>query len=307
LAFDPEEMQAAFGDATDFDSVTQGMTAVGLDPWYTYGDERYFEVLNGSSVANAQIDLSLLYDRYYNRSENLEPVTQFTTPSAPDESCPDGSSAPCETTVDDPTTGDGGEAANTTQTTDDGSEEGGLTALDPNADLNPETAESEQASAALTLLAGIVVVLGLMLLIVSRQPPGELSEKVTIDAMWDNASTDPSFVPAPPPLKPMTEEEETPSGKVPFGSMGGVRDDHAQRIQFVTDGVGSPPILGGSSLRTLEQQRLDMIGDGGLPGVFIRFGQGHVLSGQHSQHITSGLFKQLHSVVGKGIPVRIVE
>jgi 5-methylthioadenosine/S-adenosylhomocysteine deaminase len=207
LAFDPEEMQAAFGDATDFDSVTQGMTAVGLDPWYTYGDERYFEVLNGSSVANAQIDLSLLYDRYYNRSENLEPVTQFTTPSAPNESCPDGSSPPCQTTVDDPTTGDGGEAANTTQTTDDGSEEGGLTALDPNADVNPETAESEQASAALTLLAGIVVVLGLVLLIVSRQPPGELSEKVTIDAMWDNASTDPSFVPAPPPLKPMTEEE----------------------------------------------------------------------------------------------------
>ena len=47
------------------------MDAVGLDPWYTYGDERYFSVLNGSGTANAQINMSLLYDRYYDRAESL--------------------------------------------------------------------------------------------------------------------------------------------------------------------------------------------------------------------------------------------
>ena len=62
MRFDVEEMTAAFGDANDFDSVTRGMTNVGLDPWYTYGDERYFNVLNNSGTANFQWDMSLLYD-----------------------------------------------------------------------------------------------------------------------------------------------------------------------------------------------------------------------------------------------------
>ena len=206
LAFDADQMQAAFGDASDFASVTQGMTAVGLDPWYTYGDQRYFEVINGSSVANAQLDLSLLYDRYYDRAENLEPVVQFTAPSAPTETCPDGSSPPCQTSGNEPTAGDEAVDTNTTLPDND-DEESGLTALDPETNLDPEAAESEQASTALTLLAAIVVVLGLLLLFVSRQPSGELSEKVTIDAMWDDASTHPSFVPAPPPLSPGMEEE----------------------------------------------------------------------------------------------------
>ena len=206
LAFDADQMQAAFGDASDFASVTQGMTAVGLDPWYTYGDQRYFEVINGSSVANAQLDLSLLYDRYYDRAENLEPVVQFTAPSAPTETCLDGSSPPCQTSGNEPTPGDEADDTNTTLPDND-DEEGGLTALDPETNLDPEAAESEQASTALTLLAAIVVVLGLLLLFVSREPSGELSEKVTIDAMWDDASTHPSFVPAPPPLSPGMEEE----------------------------------------------------------------------------------------------------
>ena len=50
MRFDVEEMRAAFGDANDFDSVTRDMEYVGLDPWYTYGDERYFNVLNGLSL-----------------------------------------------------------------------------------------------------------------------------------------------------------------------------------------------------------------------------------------------------------------
>ena len=84
MRFDTEEMTAAFGDANDFDSVTRNMVNVGLDPWYTYGDERYFRVINGSGSANAQTDMSLLYDRYYDRAESLPEITNFEVVEAPE-------------------------------------------------------------------------------------------------------------------------------------------------------------------------------------------------------------------------------
>ena len=42
--------------------------------WWTYGDERYFRVINGSSNTNARIDMSLLYDRYYDRAETISEI-----------------------------------------------------------------------------------------------------------------------------------------------------------------------------------------------------------------------------------------
>ena len=95
MRFDVEEMTAAFGDANDFDSVTRDMTHVGLDPWYTYGDERYFNVLNNSGTANFQWDMSLLYDRYYDRAETLAAVTDFEVVEEPEpEPCNDGTQPP---------------------------------------------------------------------------------------------------------------------------------------------------------------------------------------------------------------------
>ena len=76
MRFDVEEMTAAFRDANDFDSVTEHDLRRPR-PWYTYGDERYFNVLNNSGTANFQWDMSLLYDRYYDRAETLAAVTDF--------------------------------------------------------------------------------------------------------------------------------------------------------------------------------------------------------------------------------------
>ena len=72
MKFDYDEMKASFGsNHEDFDNQVSGMVEVGLDPVHTYGDERYFGVINNSISANAQIDMSLLYDRYYDREENI--------------------------------------------------------------------------------------------------------------------------------------------------------------------------------------------------------------------------------------------
>ncbi|HIF45849.1 MAG TPA: hypothetical protein EYQ73_03520 [Candidatus Poseidoniales archaeon] len=72
MKFDYDEMNSIFGaNHDDFDNQVSGMVEVGLDPVHTYGDDRYFDVINNSNSANAQIDMSLLYDRYYDRAENI--------------------------------------------------------------------------------------------------------------------------------------------------------------------------------------------------------------------------------------------
>ena len=74
MNFDAAQMQEKFGDADNYDSLVAGISQEGIDPWWTYGDERYFRVINGSSNANARIDMSLLYDRYYDRAETISEI-----------------------------------------------------------------------------------------------------------------------------------------------------------------------------------------------------------------------------------------
>ncbi len=209
MRFDVEEMTAAFGDASDFSSVTSGMSEVGLDPWYTYGDERYFRVLNGSSTANAQIDMHLLYDRYYDREETLPSVTDFETVevTAPTP-CPDGSAPPCEEPVD-TTTNNSGESTDnnggsTDQTTNPGTIE---TPVDTTLG-DEENVETKM----LMLLAAIIALMLLGLLLVSRGSEDALAQEVHIEKMWDEQTTsipldEPAFVPPPPPMAPPVEEE----------------------------------------------------------------------------------------------------
>ncbi|MEK9651296.1 MAG: amidohydrolase family protein, partial [Poseidonia sp.] len=219
MRFDMEEMTAAFGDATDFSSVTSGMTEVGLDPWYTYGDERYFDVLNGSATANAQINMAMLYDRYYDRNETLPGVTEFEVVETTGESCPDGTSPPCEDTTNDQTTNET-ETDPPTNTTDDPP-----TTTDPGISGNPlDTSLGEEEDVegkALMLFVGLVVVMLVALFLVSRGGEDALASEVRIEKMWDEAEEvstafvpampdlrgAPDFVPAPPPKAPPMEEE----------------------------------------------------------------------------------------------------
>jgi len=230
MRFDIEDMTAAFGDATDFDSVTSGMTEVGLDPWYTYSDERYFAVLNGSTTANAQVNMSLLYERYYNRSETLPEVTAFENVVETVVPCADGTAPPCSTTEE--------STGNTTSTTDDGTAGGndGTTEGGTNNgggvsqggdDLSPAS-EEDIESQALMLFVGLIVVMLVALFFVSRTEEDGLAAEVRIEKIWDEAQTAPpdaqtaldehlttpvsgGFVPAPPPLdSPFLQDHTSP-------------------------------------------------------------------------------------------------
>ena len=216
LQFDIEEMRAAFGDANDFDSVVSGMDAVGLDPWYTYGDERYFSVLNGSGTANAQIDMSLVYDRYYDRAESLPAVTDFEVVEEPvPEPCADGSTPPCDTndgSSDGTNNGntDGTNNGNTDGTNDDDTTSPGIT----NNPIDTTQAEEEDvADQMLLLLIVIVAVMLVALFFVSRGGEDGLAAEVRIEKMWDEAEEEKqnasnNFVPTPPPMAPPPSEEE---------------------------------------------------------------------------------------------------
>jgi len=216
MRFDVEEMTAAFGDANDFDSVTRNMPNVGLDPWYTYGDERYFNVVNGSNSANAQIDMSLLYDRYYDRAESLPAVTDFEVVEAPaPEPCDDGSQPPCAVVDETANGNDGADDALTgeTNTTVPGTiNEGSNDQTDvPPIDVS-QSEEDDVAGQALLLFVAIVAILLVSLYFVSRGGEDALAAEVQIEKMWDEQEaaekSAESFVPAPPPMAPPEEENE---------------------------------------------------------------------------------------------------
>ena len=214
MRFDVEEMTAAFGDANDFDSVTRNMPNVGLDPWYTYGDQRYFNVLNGSGTANFQIEMSKLYDRYYDRDESLPPVLAFEVveETAP-EPCDDGTQPPC-TEVTDPN--DSGGENNSPDTSDN------TTVVPDEVENNPgqvttpvdltQAEEDDVAGQALLLLVVLVALMLVALYFVSRGGEDALAAEVEIEKLWDEqeaaaAQSETAFVPSLPPLSPPDEAE----------------------------------------------------------------------------------------------------
>ena len=214
MRFDVEEMTAAFGDANDFDSVTRNMGNVGLDPWYTYGDERYFNVLNNSGTANFQWDMSLLYDRYYDRAESLEPVTEFEVVEEPEpEPCEDGTMPPCQTDNTNPgdnnNDANGNNNDNNDQTTDPEDKD------DVNTDPPVDTSQAEEddiEGQALVAFFALIAVMLLALYLVSRGGEDALAAEVQIEKMWDEqeaaAKAASAFVPAPPPMAPPADENE---------------------------------------------------------------------------------------------------
>ena len=215
MRFDVEEMTAAFGDANDFDSVTRNMPNVGLDPWYTYGDQRYFNVLNGSGTANFQIEMSKLYDRYYDRDESLPPVLAFEVveETAP-EPCDDGTQPPC-IEVTDPN--DSGGENNSPDTSDN------TTVVPDEVENNPgqvttpvdltQAEEDDVAGQALLLLVVLVALMLVALYFVSRGGEDALAAEVEIEKLWDEqeaaaAQNEVAFVPSLPPLSPPDEGEK---------------------------------------------------------------------------------------------------
>ncbi len=181
-----------------------------VDPIFTTGDERYFDVINRSSWANTHIDLSLLYSYYDismdengdrtganvvlpgdeantggtdNTGGNSDGTDNTDNTGGTDNTdgvtlCPDGTAPPCTVTppVDDDTSSDTETVSN----------------------------EGTQATTKMLLIAMVAVIgIGLYVLGKSKGEDLDLAGEARIEKIWDETELEETeetpFVPAPPP------------------------------------------------------------------------------------------------------------
>ena len=226
------------GDYKDNQNRLKNMT---VDPIFTTGDERYFDVINRSSHGNTHVDLTQLYAYYDIEMDadgnrmgvdvNLGTDTEDNTGSSDNtggntggnsDGGNDGSNTNDGSGTNDGTTNnDGGQnnADNGDGTTivlcDDGSLPPCI--VNPNSGDDGTSAVDSDASdsedikqKALLAMVGIMVVMGLGLFLISKTGGDDLnlSEEARIEKIWDESELEPSstdsvFVPAPPPMDAM--------------------------------------------------------------------------------------------------------
>jgi hypothetical protein len=242
-----QEVQSYLDDAFDGDyrdgvSHLKNMT---LDPIFTTGDERFFDVINRSSWANTHIDLSKLYAYYAVDMDQDGDRTGAEVTLPEDTGNPggntggndDGNTTPGDNTGSDQT-GDGGTDTTDTPGNGDGTTivlcEDGSTPpclTNPNtgnedttdADVDSSNSEDVQQNAKIALV-GIIAVMGIGLYLISKTGGEDLnlSDEAQIEKIWDADELDvdlpksdmeePEFVPAPPPIEaqspPESKEED---------------------------------------------------------------------------------------------------
>ena len=230
-----EEVQAHLdktfdGDYRDGVSHLKNMT---LDPIFTTGDQRYFDVINRSSWANTHIDLSKLYDYYAVEMDADGDRTSAEITLTEDDGTTGGNSGTGNTggnggTGETGTTGGTGETGSTGGTggtgTTDGNTDGTTIDLcedgstppcitNPNSGSGDGSGDADEASSdtlkqnATYLLFGIIGVMGVGLYLISKTGGKDLnlSQEAQIEKIWDEADLEDSsgsnsFVPSPPPI-----------------------------------------------------------------------------------------------------------
>ena len=232
-----EEVQAYLDEAFDGDyrdgvSHLKNMT---LDPIFTTGDDRYFDVINRSAWANTHIDLSKLYDYYAvgMDADGDRTSAEITLPQ--DDGTTGGNSGTGNTggnggtgdgtdntggtgnTGGNDGTGDGTDntGGNTDGTTIDLCEDGSTPPCitNPNSGNDDGSGDADEASSdilkqnAKFLLVGIIGVMGVGLYLISKTGGEDLnlSQEAKIEKIWDeteleDSSGSNSFVPSPPPM-----------------------------------------------------------------------------------------------------------
>ena len=168
-----------------------------LDPIYTTGDDRYFDVINRSSHANFHIDLSKLYDNYYD-IEMVNGDRVNVNVQLPDDTSNSGNNNGGGNTVL-PGPGDNTNGNDNTGNTDNTDNSG--TNQEPNApsslndDEFTDESEAEENTKRQLMLILAVIVIGMMfaLFIVSKTSGDELLEsgEVVIEKMWDDENPEP--------------------------------------------------------------------------------------------------------------------
>ena len=175
------------GDYRDEVNRLKNMT---LDPIFTSGDERYFDVINRSINANYHIDLSKLYSDYYTvemtNGDRINVNVQLPVDTSTPNTNNNGQSGSGDTTTLP------GPVDNNTEDQDD------MFAEQPNDEFVDETAADEATKNQLKLILGIIVVILLFgLYVVSRTDDSDelaSSQNSIVEKIWDddelNESTD---------------------------------------------------------------------------------------------------------------------
>ena len=214
---------------TEFDGKNAANTGVSqlksmtVDPIFTTGDERYFDVINRSTWANTHVDLSKLYAYYdismdadgdrdgVNVDLSTDPANAGNTGgnSGNNGDATDGT----DNTGGNTDTTDGTDTTDNTDTTDGTDTTGGTDTTDTSGDSDADsTSGDSDESNATYLLVGVLAVIAAGLFFLSRNGGDELnlSQEAHIEKMWDDDALDAAvntekestgFVPAPPPME----------------------------------------------------------------------------------------------------------
>ena len=174
----------------DYRDEVNRLKNITLDPIFTSGDERYFDVINRSIHANYHIDLSKLYSDYYTvemtNGDRINVNVQLPVDTSTPNNNNNGQTGSGDTTTLP------GPVDNNTEDQDD------MFAEQPNDEFVDETAADEATKNQLKLILGIIVVILLFgLYVVSRTDDSDelaSSQNSIVEKIWDddelNESTD---------------------------------------------------------------------------------------------------------------------
>jgi len=217
---------------TEFDGKNSANTGISqlrnitVDPIFTTGDERYFDVINRSSWANTHIDLSKLY-AYYDIPMDADGDRTGANVDLTTDPTNNGNTGGNDNTGGNGNTGgnDNTGGTNITNNTDE-CVEGDTSAAcvqqnSGDSDTDASSSDSDKTDAKFLLIGTVIVIAaGLILLNRGTREELNLNQEAHIEKMWDDDTMEDAtqletnetpFIPALPPMKaasPSSSEEE---------------------------------------------------------------------------------------------------
>lgn len=167
-----------------------------LDPIYTTGDDRYFDVINRSSHANFHIDLSKLYDNYYD-IEMVNGDRVNVNVQLPDDTSNNNNNGGGNTVLPGPgdNTNGNDNSGSTDNTDNSGStqEPGAPSSQDDDEFTDESEAEENTKRQLMLILAIIVIAMMFALFIIGKTSGDDLLEsgEAVIEKMWDDENPEP--------------------------------------------------------------------------------------------------------------------
>ncbi|MDC0340522.1 amidohydrolase family protein [Candidatus Poseidoniaceae archaeon] len=218
-------LNTAFDGKNSANTGVSQLRNITVDPIFTTGDERYFDVINRSSWANTHIDLSLLYSFYDIPMDENGDRTGTNVVLPDDETNTGGTGNNGGTGNTGGTDNTGGNSAGTDETNnnnqitlcDDGTAppctENPPVDDDTSGDTEAVSNEETKTTTTMLLIAMVAVIgIGLYVLGKSSGEDLDLAGEARIEKIWDETeleeSQEDSFVPAPPPMAKTESKSE---------------------------------------------------------------------------------------------------